>query len=216
MKRYALLVAVASLAAPLTSCGKKSNGVWDDNKTTSQMKNGSRSLWGNDDGFSGPGDDEFIALRDEDLKAQFADRAIPQSKFSPGEPGSHLPGVDGFRNPAGDMASVFRTIHFNTDDATVRGDEYLSTINRAAAYLKAHPNTYIFVSGHCDERGAEAYNLALGTRRANTIRTMLVDRGVNLNQIFTISYGKDHPVIDGHTPQVWAKNRRAEFKIFQR
>ena len=82
--------------------------------------------------------------------------------------------------------------------------------------MKKNPNVYIFVSGHCDERASEAYNLALGTRRANTLRSLLVKKGVNPNHIYTISFGKEMPVDLGHTAEAWSKNRRVEFKIFQK
>ncbi|MGE5196373.1 MAG: OmpA family protein, partial [Anaerolineae bacterium] len=90
------------------------------------------------------------------------------------------------------------------------------TIDKIASYLKEHKDTFIFVLGHCDERGPEAYNLALGSRRANTIRSLLVQKGVDLNQIHTISYGKERPIDAGHTPEAWQKNRRAEFKVYQK
>lgn len=202
-----------------TSCNKKGN-VWDDNQTTGNYKEG-KSLWGNDDlsladGFIGPEQESFIALNDEDLKAQFTDGAIPQSRHSPGELGSGLPGIEAFHIPTGAEATIFRNVYFNTDDHILRGAEYLSAIDAIASYLKTHPTTYIFVAGHCDERGPEAYNLSLGARRANYIRSKLVEKGVNGDQVHTISYGKDHPAYFEHNAQAWSKNRRAEFKIFQK
>jgi len=85
-----------------------------------------------------------------------------------------------------------------------------------ATYLKAHPHTYVIVEGHCDERGPEAYNLALGTRRAQHVRSLLIQHGVNVDQLHTISYGKEQPEAYGHSPQDWAKNRRAHFKIYEK
>ena len=74
----------------------------------------------------------------------------------------------------------------------------------------------MYVEGHTDERGPEAYNLSLGTRRANSVRTLLIQKGVDLNQVHTISYGKERPDDNSHTPDAWSKNRRAEFKIYQK
>ncbi|MBI3236675.1 MAG: OmpA family protein, partial [Chlamydiales bacterium] len=85
-----------------------------------------------------------------------------------------------------------------------------------ASYLKAHPNVYLFVTGHCDERGPEAYNLALGTRRANYVRGYLVKNGVDANRIHTVSYGKEKPCDLRHNAEGWSKNRRAEFKIYEK
>ncbi len=221
-KTYQWITIACSLVSVLiTGCNKKSGGVWDDAKTSSSFKDNGRDLWGNDglaqgDNFIGPSNEDFIPLQEEDLKAQFADGAIPQPKHSPGEPGSGLPGIDRFHIPTAALASVFRTVYFNTDDHILRGQEHLATIDRAATYLKEHPHTYIFITGHCDERGPEAYNLSLGARRANYVRSILIQKGVNLNQIHTISYGKEKPIELGHNAQAWSKNRRAEFRIYQK
>ena len=203
-----------------TSCKSRNGNVWDDNQTAGNYK-GSRALWGSDeaaqdDSFFSSNDEDFISLKDEDLKAQFTDGAIPQPKSSPGERESGLPGIDGFHSPAGQEASVFHNVYFNTDDHILRGKEYTAALDKMAGYMKSHPNTYIFVSGHCDERAPEAYNLALGTRRANYIRSYLVKQGIDLNRIHTISYGKERPCDLGHNTEAWSKNRRAEFKIYDR
>ncbi len=218
-----MLLLAGSFATTLffASCQKKQGTVWDENKTSSQINKSGNSLWGNEDeavseALAGPIDEDFIPLKEEDLKLQFADGAIPQPKDTPGEEGSALPGVDKFGQPFGDLAVVFRTLHFNTDDYILRGKESLASIDRIADYLKSHPKTFVFIEGHCDERGPQAYNLALGTRRSNYVRTLLVEKGVDLNQLHTISYGKEHPIVDGHSNDVWAKNRRAEFKIYQK
>lgn len=217
-----LCISAASLL--FSGCQKKNNGVWDDNRSASHFKtkNG-KALWGSDDlAFSGnedlmgPSNEDFIPLKEDDLKPQFIDGAIPQPKDSPGEMGSSLPGIDRFLDPSSNLSSIFRTVYFNTDDHILRGKESLNTIEDMASYLKAHSNTYIFVEGHCDERGPEAYNLSLGARRANYVRSMLVKKGVDLNQIHTISYGKEKPAAPGHNTDSWAKNRRAQFKIYQK
>ena len=225
MKKNALKIALACgmLCTLFTSCGKKNN-TWDDSKSTSSYKyKNSQSLWGNDglelaDGEfdGGPGQEDFIPLRNDDLKSQFVDGAIPQSRNAPGEPGNGIPGINQFNTPSADLAAVFRNIYFNTDEHTVRNADALAAVERVAAFLKSHPNTYVFVAGHCDERGPEAYNLSLGAKRANNIRAMLVQKGADLNQIHTISYGKERPLELSHSPEAWSKNRRAEFKIYQR
>ncbi len=82
--------------------------------------------------------------------------------------------------------------------------------------MRFHPNIYIFIEGHTDERGPQAYNLALGSRRANTVRNLLINEGVDPDRLFTISYGKERPVILERHEEGWAKNRRGEFKIYER
>lgn len=204
----------------VTGCRSGNGSVWDDNKTAGNYKGGPRSLWGSDESanedFFGPSDEDFIGLKDEDLRTQFADGAIPQPKHSPGEMGSGIPGIEAFHSPTGAEAAVFKNVYFNTDDHILRGKEYTATVERISDYLKSHPDIYIFVSGHCDERGPEAYNLSLGARRANYIRSLLVQKGVDPERIHTVSYGKERPADLGHTADAWTKNRRSEFRIYQK
>ncbi len=215
-----------SLAAALlatTGCRKNNTGVWDENKTSASYKI-KGALWGNEDNrlaadkdnFIGPSEEDFIPLKDEDLQSQFADNAIPQSTITPGGEGSFIPGIEHFRMPTSQLASIFRNVLFNTDDHILRGNEALATIDTVASYLLEHPHTYVFIEGHCDERGPQAYNLSLGARRANYVRSLLVQKGVGSDQLHTISYGKERPIEAGHGANAWKINRRAQFKIFQK
>lgn len=222
MKKNAIMMTLAcGILCTFTSCNKNGNS-WDDSKSSASFRyRNAQSLWGGgeqdqiaDAEYEADTREDFVPLRDEDLKSQFADGAVPQSRYAPGEGG--VPSVDQFRTPSADLAAIFRNLHFNTDEHTVRSPEELAVVERMASYLKSHPNTYIVVEGHADERGPEAYNLSLGARRANSVRALLVKRGVDMNQIHTISYGKEKPVSFGHSQESWAKNRRAEFKIHQR
>lgn len=217
-----IITLICAMACGLvTGCRSGNGSVWDDNKTAGNYKGSARSLWGNedtatDDSFFTSSDDDFIGLKDEDLRSQFADGAIPQPKNSPGELGSGLPGIEGFHTPTGADAAIFKSVHFNTDDHILRGKEYTAIIERVAAYLNSHEGVYIFVSGHCDERGPEAYNLSLGARRANYIRSLLVQKGVDPERIHTVSYGKERPVDLKHDADAWSKNRRGEFRIYKK
>jgi len=222
MKHSRLLITLlcAMACGLVTGCRSGNGSVWDDNKTAGNYKGSARSLWGSEetasDDFFGPNDEDFVALKDEDLKTQFADGAIPQPKHSPGEMGSGLPGIDGFHTPIGSESSIFRSVYFNTDDHILRGKEQLEIIEKISAYMKSHAEVAIFVSGHCDERAPEAYNLALGARRANYIRSQLIQKGVDPERIHTISYGKERPTDLGHNQEAWSKNRRGEFRIYQK
>jgi peptidoglycan-associated lipoprotein len=221
MKKGHLVIGLVCSAccALLSSCsqGSGKGTVWDDNKTSGNY-NTSRSLWGDlaAEESLAPSSDDFIALSDEDLKIQFTDGAIPQSKSSPGDQGSGLPSIEGFHQPKGEEASVFKTLYFNTDDHILRDKEYVAAVEQIANYLNAHPNVYIFITGNADERGPEGYNLSLGARRANYVRTKLIEKGVDLNRIHTISYGKERPIDFEHNPTAWAKNRRTEFKVYRK
>jgi len=161
-------------------------------------------------------DNDFLSLEDEDLHANFADAAIPQPSEVPGYPGSGIPSLNQFKHAMAGLAQIFQNVHFNTDEYVFRNPEEFQIIDRVAQYLKRNPSTYIAIGGHCDERGSEAYNLALGTRRANYVRTLLVQRGVNANQLHSISYGKEHPEVFGHNAQAWSINRRADFKLYEK
>lgn len=182
-----------------------------------------KQIWGDDtegmlasEGFYGPVEDEFIPLNEEDLEMQFAERAIPQPKEVPGTPGSSIPSLNQFKHAFAHLADIFQNVYFNTDDYVLRKPEYTNVIDRISAYMRKNPNTYVSVAGHCDERGSEAYNLALGTRRANYIRSLLVRRGINPNHVHSVSYGKEHPADLGHNQAAWSRNRRVEFKIWEK
>jgi peptidoglycan-associated lipoprotein len=114
------------------------------------------------------------------------------------------------------LAAIFRNVYFNTDDHVLREKSYYDTLTKISDFLKKHQDTYVFIEGHCDERASESYNLALGTRRSCFVRNLLVKQGVSPDQLFTISYGKERPVDLRHTKDAWAKNRRTEFKIFNK
>jgi peptidoglycan-associated lipoprotein len=217
-----LIILIWAIACGFVTGCQRNNagGVWDDNSTAGNYKGSARSLWGNEensgDDFFGPSHEDFIGLKDKDLHSQFADGAIPQPKASPGEAGSGIPGIDAFHFPTGTEAAIFKNVYFNTDDHILRGKESTTVIERIATYLKSHENVYLFISGHCDERGPEAYNLSLGARRANYIRSLLVQKGVDPERIHTVSYGKERPVDLGHGQDAWSKNRRGEFRIYQK
>ena len=80
-------------------------------------------------------------------------------------------------------------------------------------WLMDNPGVSVVVEGHCDERGTEEYNLALGDRRANSIKKFLMDSGITEARLSTISYGEESPLDPRHTEEAWAKNRRGQVKI---
>src|SRR3989449_1570393 len=103
-------------------------------------------------------------------------------------------------------------IHFDFDKANIRpGDA--ATLDQKVAILQANPNLRIRISGHCDERGSDEYNLALGNRRATAAKQYLVSHGIDAGRIETVSYGEERPLAQGHDESAWAQNRRDEFEI---
>ncbi len=103
---------------------------------------------------------------------------------------------------AGDLIYFALDSHALSDDAQ-------RTLRRQALWLRQNPQTTVTIEGHCDERGTRDYNLALGDRRANSVRDYLVSLGVPANRVATTSYGKERPIAVCSSEICWSKNRRA-------
>ncbi len=107
---------------------------------------------------------------------------------------------------------VSEDIYFDFDSAVILA-EAQAILQQKAAWMTDNPDAAIIIEGHCDERGTEAYNLALGERRAVAAKSFLVDLGIDPQRILTISYGEERPVDPSRTEEAYAKNRRAHFAI---
>ncbi len=101
-----------------------------------------------------------------------------------------------------------KIVYFNFDKYDVKL-EYTQLLDQHAIFLRSNPSIKITVEGHTDEKGTPEYNIALGERRANTVKFYLQSKGVNGKQITIISYGKEKPAIQGNDEAAYAKNRRA-------
>ncbi|TMQ22765.1 MAG: peptidoglycan-associated lipoprotein [Candidatus Rokuibacteriota bacterium] len=109
-------------------------------------------------------------------------------------------------------ATSLTPLHFAFDKHEVlAGDR--GALDQTARWLKARPEMMVQIAGHGDERGTDAYNLALGERRAHSIRIALTKLGVDSRRLTTTSYGENRPLCSVHTEDCWAKNRRAEFLV---
>jgi peptidoglycan-associated lipoprotein len=108
------------------------------------------------------------------------------------------------------IEAALETIYFDFD-SFVLSAAARDSLAKNAQYLIKNPALKIQVEGHCDERGADEYNLALGEKRANSVMNYLVTLGVPADRMTTISYGKEKPAVEGHDDAAWAKNRRASF-----
>ena len=105
-----------------------------------------------------------------------------------------------------------KPIYFDFDKYDIRAaDAEVLTAN--AEWLKAHPEALVLIQGHCDERGTDEYNLALGERRARSARNFLISYGVAADRITILSFGEERPVCTEKTEACWAKNRRDVFLI---
>ncbi|MGZ3634116.1 MAG: OmpA family protein [Parachlamydiaceae bacterium] len=226
---------VCVLLFVMASCSRPPEEIWDDTKSCGRhITRGIKALAGRQvssrqvqskDDFvyweepvlceNSFGEGEFVMIPNEHAKNEM----IPsQPRETPGEANSSIPGIDAFRDPTtvSGLKGIFRNVHFAYNSNLIKGQDNLNIIQSVSEYMKSHPGVYIFVEGHCDERGPEAYNLALGARRSNAVRNILIEEGVNPDHIFTISYGAERPLVFEQTEEGWAKNRRVEFKIYQR
>ena len=102
------------------------------------------------------------------------------------------------------------TVYFDYDKSVVKADGK-ANLQAVAAYLKSHSDNKVAIEGHCDERGTEEYNRALGERRALSARDGLISLGIGPDRVVTRSFGEDKPAELGHDEAAWSKNRRGEF-----
>jgi len=141
----------------------------------------------------------------------------PANPFNPdnvpgSKPGSiETAGLDPFKDMTMDPAALAaNTVHFAFDSAVVKQTE-AANVSAVAAALAANASDKLEIDGHCDERGTQEYNRALGERRALALREALAKAGISPDRIRTISFGKDKPADPGHDEAAWSKNRRGEF-----
>ena len=106
------------------------------------------------------------------------------------------------------VANVGDRVFYDLNRSALRSDGR-TTLERQAAWLQRYAQNNVQIAGNCDERGTQAYNIALGQRRANAARDFLVAKGVAAGRITTISYGKDRPTALGSNEAAWAQNRNA-------
>ena len=128
--------------------------------------------------------------------------AAPLGEVNASVPGSGPGSLQDFVVSAGDR------VYFDTDSHDLR-PEAQQVLAQQAQWLARYPAVRVIIEGNADERGTREYNLALGARRANTVRDFLVARGVAPGRIETISYGKERPIAEGSDEEAWARNRNA-------
>jgi peptidoglycan-associated lipoprotein len=139
--------------------------------------------------------------------------AAPGGPGGPGGPGAYggPGGVTGAAVPGSQQdleASAGDRVFFAFDRSDIT-PEAQETLARQADWLRRYPNVTVTIEGHCDERGTREYNLALGERRAQAVKNVLVAMGIPASRISTISYGKERPAVVGSTEEAYAQNRRA-------
>jgi peptidoglycan-associated lipoprotein len=150
-----------------------------------------------------------------------------KSAIQPGEPsatGAGSAGVESSAGPAsgsssevasgavsGPVVGAMLGDVFYQFDSSVLSEEAQEQLKQDVAWMKSNPAQTVIIEGHCDERGTDEYNIALGERRAISAKDYLVTLGISASRISTISYGEERPFDPGHNEEAWAKNRRAHF-----
>ena len=107
-----------------------------------------------------------------------------------------------------DLQQRYNTVYFGFDKFNIEG-EYVQILDAHAAYLNATPASKVVVEGNTDERGTPEYNIALGQRRADAVKSFLAGKGVEGSKVSTVSYGEEKPAVLGHDEAAYSKNRRA-------
>lgn len=130
----------------------------------------------------------------------------------PGDPDAAA--LAGRTDSAEIAAGQFEAVRFDYDSPALNPSEQ-GKIDAVVSYLQANATHGVIVEGHCDERGSNEYNLALGERRALAVRAAMISAGIDGARVQTRSYGEERPVAFGHDESSWSLNRRAEFVFTQ-
>jgi peptidoglycan-associated lipoprotein len=158
------------------------------------QKSAPASTAGSQIGASGPSAEEIRAREEEERRRRIAESQLAS------RPTTVASGTQ-----------VLDTVYFEFDQATL-SDLAKDTLVRNADWLRTNPDVRVQVEGNADERGTAEYNLALGERRAESVKSYLSSLGIDGNRLAPISYGEERPVDPGHNEDSWAKNRRVDFK----
>lgn len=154
--------------------------------------------------------------KEQDLGPRPADKAVTSTDVS-SQP--VVRGVDSQplqSGPVADHQAVagLERVQFAYNQFTLE-EQARTTLEQNAVYLRSKPDLKVVIEGHCDERGSDEYNLALGERRAMAAKNYLVSLGIAAERLSTISYGEEQPLVEGANEEAWAENRRAEFKAIR-
>jgi peptidoglycan-associated lipoprotein len=111
-----------------------------------------------------------------------------------------------------EILALLTDLHFDFDSYAL-SREAQEQLGGLGIFLRDHPELALLIEGHCDERGDAAYNLALGEKRALTVREFLAGMGVASARLMTVSFGEERPLDPGYEEAAWARNRRAHFRL---
>jgi len=149
---------------------------------------------------------EAARVGEEEAKREWAKKEFERSLVA-----KKTPGI------AGEVfeSEMIKDIHFDFDKYNIRPKD-AEILKENSALLMKYPAMNFQIEGHCDERGTDEYNLALGERRANSTKKYLISLGIEASRISTISYGEERPLDPEHNEEAWAENRRGHFIILSK
>ncbi len=193
MKKYIIFFSILALLVGCAGKSKNMKSVYKDNQASGKKVPEFSVFKGSKSGT------KITSEKIEESKIETTENEEIQKEEIP--EGAYV--VDGF---------LVKDIHFDFDSYIIKPED-LPYLEKLAEFLKDHPTYKITIEGHCDERGSEMYNLALGQRRANAVKDFLINLGIDSSRINTISYGEEKPLDPGHNETAWAKNRRCHFVV---
>jgi peptidoglycan-associated lipoprotein len=199
-KGLVVLVLILCVGLLLTGCPKKAVV-----KEEPSMKKAEEPVAEREKAAKLAAEQESARIREEEAK-KAKEKEFEKSLVAKKEPGI-----------AGEVfeSRLLKDVHFDFDKYDIRpGDAEILKDN--AALLSKYPQVKIQVEGHCDERGTNEYNLALGERRANAAKRYLLSLGISSDRLSSISYGEEKPLDTGHNEEAWSKNRRGHFVILSK
>jgi peptidoglycan-associated lipoprotein len=191
-RSFSILILILCLGLILTGCPKKTVM-----KEEPSVKKEEAARLVAERAAKEPREKELAKIREEEARKA-------RGEFEKSLVAKKEPGIEGeiFES------KLFKDIHFDFDKYDIR-PENAEILKENAALLSKYLTVKVQIEGHCDERGTNEYNLALGERRANSTKKYLISIGVSQGRISTISYGEERPSDPGNNEEAWAKNRRA-------
>lgn len=196
MRTSIICLTVAALLFILPACGKKQARVED--QPTGTVK--------------GPGvtvEEGDTGIKEEDIES------VDEGVRIGTETGFDERSISDMTLEEINAANFLENIFFDFDKSDLREDA-IAQLEINAQWLLENETVRAIIEGHCDERGTEEYNLALGERRAKAARDYIVRLGVSADRLMTVSYGESKPLELGHNEAAWAMNRRAQFRVYAR
>ena len=199
-KGLVVLVLVLCLGFLLTGCPKKT--VMKEEPSTRKAE---EAVAEREKAAKLAAEQEAARIREEEAK-KAKEKEFEKSLVAKREPGI-----------AGEVfeSRLLKDIHFDFDRYDIRPED-TQILKENAALLSKYPQVKVQVEGHCDERGTNEYNLALGERRASAAKKYLLSLGISTDRISSISYGEEKPLDTGHDEEAWSKNRRGHFVILSK